>query len=305
MVKTLRAFILCFFTLLGSYSLKATTVILFIDPYSGVQDINGPLSSVTLSVGDTLAWFYFNTGNPLDYTTVAHAITTYTFDDNNFVASVPMNSSEGYGLPGTYNVVITSNYSIDDPIDPINNPPQLFVVNYPFTINLTAPLQIHTTAFSGEVVDGHATLKWKHLSQNQDAKAIVLQSKDAVHFSPIAEMQSKAGENIFTDPNLLSETSYYQLQFVETNNAETLSEIIRLDLPAETFTVYPNPITNQINVLHAKPIKSVIVYNALGKIVLQSNSSKAIDASSLASGVYHVVVMYPSGVSKSIPITKL
>ena len=59
--------------------------------------------------------------------------------------------------------------------------------------------------------------------------------------------------------------------------------------PALAFTVYPNPATNVINVTSKSVIKSINVFDLLGKQVI-SSSKKQIDISNLKSGIYIVKI---------------
>ena len=73
------------------------------------------------------------------------------------------------------------------------------------------------------------------------------------------------------------------------------------------FSVYPNPVTNILNVEYSKEISTVAVFNLLGQEVLSkavNTSQSQIDMSSLSSGTYLVKVQ-SENLTKTIKVNKL
>jgi hypothetical protein len=65
------------------------------------------------------------------------------------------------------------------------------------------------------------------------------------------------------------------------------------DFSESKFSVYPNPVTDILNIKSASSVDNVTVYDLLGKVVLQANPGKispSIDMSGLSSGAYLVQV---------------
>lgn len=78
------------------------------------------------------------------------------------------------------------------------------------------------------------------------------------------------------------------------------------DFDAANFSVYPNPVKDVLNISSKNTVDSVVVYDVLGKVVLQSTPgviSPSIDTSSLSSGAYLVNVTI-DGSSKTIKVIK-
>ncbi|QAA80986.1 T9SS type A sorting domain-containing protein [Aequorivita sp. H23M31] len=74
----------------------------------------------------------------------------------------------------------------------------------------------------------------------------------------------------------------------------------------EVFSVYPNPVKDILNISSKVAVDQVVVYDILGKVVLQANPGKispAIDMSSLSSGTYMVKVKIGNN-SKIVKIVK-
>ena len=78
------------------------------------------------------------------------------------------------------------------------------------------------------------------------------------------------------------------------------------DFNAAIFSVYPNPVVNTLNIQTADAVQNVIVYDLLGKVVMNVNPgvvSPSLDMSSLNAGVYLVNVTI-NGTSKSVKVIK-
>lgn len=78
------------------------------------------------------------------------------------------------------------------------------------------------------------------------------------------------------------------------------------EFSAANFSVYPNPVRDRLNIDTSSIVSEVVVYNVLGKVVLQSSPNKispSIDMSGLNSGAYLVNVTI-DGASKTIKILK-
>lgn len=78
------------------------------------------------------------------------------------------------------------------------------------------------------------------------------------------------------------------------------------DFSASKFSVYPNPVQDVLNIKSAASVDNVVVYDILGKVVLQENPGKispAINVSNLPSGAYMVQVTIDNA-TKTIKVIK-
>lgn len=78
------------------------------------------------------------------------------------------------------------------------------------------------------------------------------------------------------------------------------------DFSADVFSVYPNPVQDVLNIKSAAAVNEVVVYDILGKVVLQSHPdaiSPSINMSGLNAGAYMVKVTI-DGVSKTTKVIK-
>jgi hypothetical protein len=78
------------------------------------------------------------------------------------------------------------------------------------------------------------------------------------------------------------------------------------DFSVNKFSVYPNPVTDILNIKSVASVDNVTVYDVLGKVVLQETPGKispAINMSNLASGAYLVKVTIGNS-SKTVKVLK-
>ncbi len=78
------------------------------------------------------------------------------------------------------------------------------------------------------------------------------------------------------------------------------------DFNANVFSVYPNPVKDVLNIESAAAVNSVVVYDVLGKVVLQAQPdaiSPKVDMSNLSSGAYMVQVTIGNA-SKTVKVIK-
>tara|TARA_A100000171_G_scaffold30980_1_gene29287 strand:- start:12141 stop:13016 length:876 start_codon:yes stop_codon:yes gene_type:complete len=78
------------------------------------------------------------------------------------------------------------------------------------------------------------------------------------------------------------------------------------DFSSSSFSVYPNPVQDRLNIQSVIAVDSVIVYDVLGKVVLTATPgvvSPSVDMSALTSGAYLVNITI-NGASKTVKVVK-
>lgn len=84
-------------------------------------------------------------------------------------------------------------------------------------------------------------------------------------------------------------------------------EILATDeFSASSFSVYPNPVQDRLNIQSINTVDAVVVYDVLGKVVLSAAPgvvSPSIDMSALTSGAYLVNITI-NGTSKTVKVIK-
>lgn len=89
--------------------------------------------------------------------------------------------------------------------------------------------------------------------------------------------------NVDTNINM-NTSARFNLLVMETPSALAVSENTLIN-----FTIYPNPVSNVLNILLDKDFKNAEIFNLLGQKVKESNT-KQIDVSNLENGVYLIKV---------------
>tara|TARA_R110002074_G_scaffold104295_1_gene225213 strand:- start:48566 stop:50167 length:1602 start_codon:yes stop_codon:yes gene_type:complete len=127
------------------------------------------------------------------------------------------------------------------------------------------------------------------------------------------EADALAGTNPLSNTTLLEDaTTYWAVNIVDDCLSEPFAVTITLivlnngDFDLDRLTIYPNPISDYVNIEFSEVLKSVTIYNLLGQIVLTQKvdtDSVSINLSKLASAVYIVKIVSESG-ENSVRILK-
>jgi len=78
------------------------------------------------------------------------------------------------------------------------------------------------------------------------------------------------------------------------------------EFAADSFSVYPNPVVNQLNIKSNEPVNSVSVFDVTGKLIYNSTPnviSPSIDMSTYKSGIYFVEVTI-NNATKTVKVVK-
>ncbi|MDT0556795.1 T9SS type A sorting domain-containing protein [Patiriisocius hiemis] len=164
------------------------------------------------------------------------------------------------------------------------------------------------TLVSGTLTDanGGATLtypedEWFFLKAVVDLDAATYElsiNGVAAPAAPITGVSGFGGVDYFAD----SATNSYYVDDVRLEQGVLGID----DFSADVFSVYPNPVQDVLNIKSAAAVNEVVVYDVLGKVVLQSRPdaiSPSINMSGLNSGAYMVKVTI-DGASKTIKVIK-
>ena len=104
---------------------------------------------------------------------------------------------------------------------------------------------------------------------------------------------------------ILSENNH--LNFVKTPTSQGITSILKLVESLNLFSVYPNPIKDNVKINTSLTIDSVEIHNQLGQRVMDIKGNtlidNTIDVSSLNTGVYFLSIS-AEGKSQSIKIIK-
>jgi pectinesterase len=177
-------------------------------------------------------------------------------------------------------------------------------------------LPLNLLSFSATENNKQVNLQWSTANEVNTANFIVERSSDAVSFTPLNNVASNntSGINNYSsvDASPLQGTSYYRLKMIDKDGSFKYSSVVAVTINTlGVLSVYPNPASSSINVLHAKANtnavlqiatidgRTVATYKALANS-LQTN----IDISSLKSGNY-LLLFNNNGEQKITKFVKL
>jgi uncharacterized repeat protein (TIGR01451 family) len=103
--------------------------------------------------------------------------------------------------------------------------------------------------FKGKLQNSDAFLNWSTASEKDNAGFIVQRSADGVHFDSIGYVHGNGNSAVllnyaYTDKNLKPGITYYQLVQEDIDRTKEKTNIISINVEANSIQLYPNPYTN-------------------------------------------------------------
>lgn len=95
--------------------------------------------------------------------------------------------------------------------------------------------------------DKNVNVNWSVSDPLDGRLYIVLRSENGIDFKEVGTIRGTAASMYnFTDKQPITGISYYRLKAISMNNAELLSDIVKLNLSGsdQKFNIYPNPVSN-------------------------------------------------------------
>jgi hypothetical protein len=141
--------------------------------------------------------------------------------------------------------------------------------------------------FSGKTTEGGNLLTWETASEVNNKGFQVERLNGSIWESiGFKTANHKASTYQFLDNNPLS-TSNYRLRQIDNDGKETLSKVITIENKGAKgkLTVYPNPVSNTLNLNFTKGDNFQIL-NLLGQQVLRGKTAAQVDVSALPQGSY-------------------
>ncbi len=166
----------------------------------------------------------------------------------------------------------------------------------PFFCN--AVLSIDLAEFDGENRGTYNQLNWSVLSEQENEYFLLERSEDGIHFSELAKIpaggtHSEQRAYSYTDGQLNSNEYYYRLKWVSYQGiSESAKNIVYLQQERSAeISVYPNPVTDILNIDFNAESASVKLYNYLGQVIYNAEditSVHQLDTSDFPSGIYFI-----------------
>ena len=232
-----------------------------------------------------------------------------------FVASatpvnVHLTTADGnfnFGVPITSPILITTD--IDGDLRSVTSP-------YVGADEVKIVLLVNLLSFTAQKQNTTALLQWQTANEVSNNYFSIERSPDSKLFYSIGDEPALNNSNkanySFIDNAPLKVINYYRLKQVDKDGKYTYSKIVSVDFSSNTttFTVYPNPANSNLNITlpNSNSVSDIVLYDVTGTKVLheQINSnatSKQLDVSKLASGVYNVILMQ-DGKQQTIKLVK-
>ena len=166
-----------------------------------------------------------------------------------------------------------------------------------FTVS---PLPVELVSFDAALAERKVVLNWQTASELNSNYFDVLRSIDGQSWASIGTVPANGSSQVTVDYSLVDASpmkgvSYYRLKQVDLNGDFHLSDIRSINNSSKVnqVKIYPNPTDKGlVTVVSDEPISSLLIYNALGKVVFETNidsdDTYLLDTQSFESGMYWI-----------------
>jgi hypothetical protein len=165
-------------------------------------------------------------------------------------------------------------------------------------------LPIELSAFNAECQKGKTVLTWTTSTELNNDHFIVERSGNAVDFSSLATIKGAGTSNenkfyIYTDPNPITDVTYYRLSQVNKDGTSSFSNMLIAAPCLSSITiapeVFPNPVTANLNVnFRSLPAgTNFVIRDSFGEVVnngILENLNNSINVSEMKSGIYLIQI---------------
>jgi hypothetical protein len=171
----------------------------------------------------------------------------------------------------------------------------------PVTVQAVQPLPVTLSRFDAAWTPSGPVLSWATASEMNNDYFAIERSLDGVTFKAIGQQAGAGTATIahayqFADAEgkaLPAATLYYRLRQVDSDGKATYSPVRTVAVDHSKLVLFPNPAASKATLTGAAPSTSVLVLDALGRVLLTSTSDAAGSAqlalpAGLPSGVYIV-----------------
>jgi hypothetical protein len=180
------------------------------------------------------------------------------------------------------------------------------VASATYRLVVQSALPVTLASFTVTKEGESAQLAWSTTSESNSASFEVQRSGDGKKWNAIGNRAAKGQSDglvpyNFTDNNPLDGENLYRLKMIDKDATSALSGIQSVKFALEALKLYPNPISASeplnIQVKNWDLVKTVKIYNALGKVVFESagNVKSIITTERLTAGLYVVQVTHKDG----------
>ncbi|TGE20910.1 T9SS type A sorting domain-containing protein [Hymenobacter metallicola] len=159
---------------------------------------------------------------------------------------------------------------------------------------LPAPLPVQLSAFTGQVQQASAVLRWSTAQELHNDRFELERARDGAHFTRIATLKGKgttstASSYSYTDAGVLQpgQTLYYRLRQVDTDGSASYSKVVVLSGTGLSLQAVPNPAHDQVRLLGASAATAQVL-DLTGRVLRTVATTESVSLRGLAPGVYVV-----------------
>jgi hypothetical protein len=177
----------------------------------------------------------------------------------------------------------------------------LSVPLFPNVISTTAgnPLPVTLSRFTASTENNLVQLNWETAQESNSSHFEIQRSKNGTTFQTIGQIVSHNNSSdlqryTFPDPDLPGGKYYYRLKMVDKDGSVAFSRIVAAEIVTSVrVNVYPNPVSDELEIESEQRILSIEVINALGITIyskVPKGRSSEINTSRWQPGIYIVRV---------------
>jgi hypothetical protein len=165
-----------------------------------------------------------------------------------------------------------------------------------------APAKLKTTDYSFTDPPGYVTMEWMDIALDENQYVVERSSDGGSTFEAVARLIENTQS--FTDTGLTQVNYQYRVKAVNNIGASAWSNIIQVDLLSgsgslndqQEITVFPNPIDDLLTVRTTRPVKKIVLYDAVSRVVkhekINLESEVLINVGDLSNGIYIMHVYF-------------
>lgn len=222
-------------------------------------------------------------------------ITTPGFTIPNYNKNLLSLKLTGVGYTGT-----SFNYAYRDAANTQSTPAT-------YNVSWATPLPVTLLSFSADLVNNEVRLNWRTAMEQYNKGFAIERSADSKSWNEIGFQVTLAPDGNsntelsyhYTDNQPIQGFNYYRLKQTDIDGKSVYSGIqqIYVNLQDESLVIYPNPASDKIyfKVKDWSSIKEVQITDMNGRLIQRSNKADQGLTLNMPAGMYHVQIIYTSG----------
>lgn len=180
----------------------------------------------------------------------------------------------------------------------------------------SAPLPVELSYFEGYETNSNVNLIWATEMEKNNIGFYIQRATNGTEWSTIGFVDGNGTttdrqEYSFIDSELERGNTYYyrlkQVDFDETYNHSDIISITYKSYSVQPISIYPNPVVNDLNIIHTEANGTIKIFDSLGQIIKNESineSESRINLRDLHNGVYFVQIQLEDGTNTVKQIIK-